>query len=210
MDLTWNYTWIRSNIPSIIRYCTEHFKMCLDIFKASTVNHTCKHLLCLFFAARQSSRSAHINTHTFLPLFPQLFTSKLFEPLACQPVKMAPQPCSQSHGLARRRKPQASWSSPRLPSSAPLETFGHVWIFERFMVYWAGAFQEERNGEKALEPYTGFRNLLLDNPATTDQCLYKRQKLWLEMRERAMAKQHLAASTVLLSAADRGWRIHAI
>ncbi len=57
-------------------------------------------------------------------------------------------------------------------------------------------------GEKALESYTGFKNLLLDNPATTDQCLYKRQKLWLEMREKATAKQPLAASAVLLSVAD--------
>lgn len=46
------------------------------------------------FAARQSSRSAHLNTHTLLPLFPQLFTSKLFESLACQPVKMAPSPAA--------------------------------------------------------------------------------------------------------------------
>lgn len=64
--------------------------------------------------------------------------------------------------------------------------------------------------EKALESYTGFRNLLLDNPATTDQCLYKRQKLWLEMREKATAKQRLAASAVLLSVADHGWRFHMI
>lgn len=135
------------------------------------------------FASLQSSRSAHINTHTFLPLFPQLFTTKLFKPLACQPVKMASQPSSQSHGLARRRKPQASWSSPRLPSSAPLETFGHAWIFESFMAYWAEAFWKGV-GRKPLS-HTGFRNLLLDNPASTDQCLvYKRQMLLLKLRKR--------------------------
>lgn len=67
--------------------------------------------------------------------------------------------------------------------------------FESFMVYWAGAFREGSRGEKALESNTGFRNLLLDNPATTDQCLYKRQKLWkLEMREKATFKKCLAVN----------------
>lgn len=66
------------------------------------------------------------------------------------------------------------------------------------MVYWAVAFREGSCGEKALESNTGFRNLLLDNPATTDQCLCKRQTLWLEMREKATFKQCLAASTCVL------------
>lgn len=66
--------------------------------------------------------------------------------------------------------------------------------FESFMVYWARAFRKGSRGEKALESNTGFRNLLLDNPATTDQCLYKRQKLWLEIREKATFKQCLAGS----------------
>jgi len=62
------------------------------------------------------------------------------------------------------------------------------------MVYWARVFQEGSRGEKALESNTGFINLLLDNSATTDQCLCKRQKMWLEMREKATFKQCLAAS----------------
>lgn len=73
------------------------------------------------------------------------------------------------------------------------------------MVYWAGAFREGSRGEKALESNTGFRNLLLDNPATTDQCLYKRQKLWLEMREKATFKHCLAASACFFSVAVRLW-----
>lgn len=40
MSFTRNCTWVRSNILSIVRYCTEHLKMSSAILKASTVKHT--------------------------------------------------------------------------------------------------------------------------------------------------------------------------